>query len=463
LRERSFGESSGGKGAAMRSGVASKAIVVVTTVAALVPGAAAHGTTPRPATTGTLIHNERETADDTRRNDTPTTAERIRRFGTGRHEVPRVRIAGVLSTAATDVDFFAVRLEAGDVLGAAVSGSADGLTLYDRSGREAIGSRGNLSILYPASSPLPRGEPGRPVLHFIASRAGWHSMAVHNGAGPYQVTASVFRPGPEQDLRGTTQTLYLDLDGARVDTTNFERFGAVPGVRHLSPLAAFLPRWGLSRSDEPALARVILATARDILDDTLANGANPNAAVRVLSSIDSPDLFGRANVTRVVVGGSIAEAVFTFPTVAVSESIDPGNFAQEETSLILLDLLSGPPDDPSAPLGGQLSLNRYMTSTSDKISFIGRVLGVTAVHEAGHLYGNFHTDPANEPDTLMDGGAPLNIADVFGLGPDGIGGTADDPVVRNVPDAYNPNEAFTGTQDSVNVTAFALSRGRRRS
>jgi hypothetical protein len=435
-----------------------KMLVTAAVTVALVP-AAAYATTGN----GPVVHREVEPANATGRNDTTATADRIRGVGTGRHEQPEARIRGSLASGSTaDADFYSLSLRAGDVLGAAVSGPVGRLTLVDPTGNEAIGSPGNLSILFPAASPLPRGVPGSPVLHHVAAKAGRYTLAVRSGTGPYEVTLAVLRPGPEQDPRGSKQTLFLDFDGAVVDTTKFQLFGAVPGVRTLSPLSAFLPQWGLSAADLPALERVITATVVDILvHDVVAHGPNPHAALRVVTSAGGADPYGEPNVTRVVIGGTVAEAVFEFPTVGVSESIDPGNFAQEENALILLDLLSGDPNDPDAPLGGRISLNHYLTEASNRIEFIGRVIGESAAHEAGHMYGNFHTDPGNARVSLMDGGAPLDPAVAFGVGPDGVGGTSDDVTTATfVRDAYNPNEAFTGVQDTRAVASFGLSRGR---
>lgn len=436
-----------------------KSILLVAAVAVVVPVTAAHGTTEHSPS----VHHEREPADSAGRNDTPALAERLEGIGTGRRERSNGRIKGTLSTSATDVDFYAVRLDAGDVIGARVRGSVLRLSLHGPAGQEVLGSRGNVSYLYPAASPLPRGErgTGEPVLHHIAPRSGRYTLSVASGTGPYEVTVSVLRPGPERAPRGTVQTLYLDFDGATVDTTNFAQFFAVPGIRQLSPLASFLPGWGLSPADEPEVIQVIMKTVRDILGEVVADGPNPHAAVRVVSSTEAPDPYGAPNVTRVVVGGSIEEAVFTTPTVGVAESIDPGNFAREETALVLLDLLSGPSEDPTAPGGGAVSLNRYMTEASDRIAFVGHVLGHTAAHEAGHLYGNFHTNGANDVATLMDGsGSPLPV--VFGAGSDSIGGTADDVLFTHGRDLFDPNEAFIGDEDTLDVTAFALSRGRGR-
>lgn len=71
------------------------------------------------------------------------------------------------------------------------------------------------------------------------------------------------------------------FDGERVDTAIF----GGPGRAPLSPLADFLPGWGLS-------------------DDVRARGANPVFALQVLNSRDDPGPFGQADVSQVIVGGN---------------------------------------------------------------------------------------------------------------------------------------------------------------
>ena len=44
-------------------------------------------------------------------------------------------------------------------------------------------------------------------------------------------------------------------------------------------------------------------------------------------------------------------------------------------------------------------------------------------------------------------------------GRDGIGGTADDPDVDFGEDAYNPGEGFTGIEDTLNNSAWAIALG----
>ncbi|MCE7002793.1 hypothetical protein LWC34_08110 [Kibdelosporangium philippinense] len=49
---------------------------------------------------------------------------------------------------------------------------------------------------------------------------------------------------------------------------------------------------------------------------------------------------------------------------------------------------------------------------------------------------------------------------MFGVGPDKIGGTADDVDVDFVEDVLNPNEGFSGFEDTLNRSGWGLSRGR---
>lgn len=391
-------------------------------------------TTAAAVTGGPVVH-EAEPAGVSGQNDTRERAERVPGFGSGRSQVARI-----LGQLATDVDFYRVELRAGDVFAASVTGEGRRLSIVDPAGVEAQGSAQDLSVLYPPSSPLPHS--GNAIADHVASVTGTHYLAVSDGSGPYQVDIQARRPALERELR--PQAVFLDFDGASVDMGIFG-IEPNPGVRTLSPFATFLPLWGLTGADEPALVRQIRRTVREnLVDDVRRRGGNPGLVL--LDSLEHPDPFGRENVSRVVVGGTSTEAGFT--TVGISQYIDPGNFSQEDTALVLLDLVSLPP-------GPAVSLNTYLTPASNRIEFIGRALGNVISHEIGHYLGSWHTDPANALVNLMDAGG-VNIPGFFGVGPDGIGGTADDPDNDLTSDTYRPSEGFTGTEDSLNRTAFAL-------
>ena len=102
---------------------------------------------------------------------------------------------------------------------------------------------------------------------------------------------------------------------------------------------------------------------------------------------------------------------------------------------MLLDILSDPATEEGDP-----SLNNYLTPASDRVGFIGRAVGNVVAHEAGHFFGNFHVDQFNDVANLQDQGG--NFPFLYGVGPDGIGGTADDPDVDFGEDTFNPERGL---------------------
>jgi hypothetical protein len=350
-----------------------------------------------------------------------------------------------VTVAFADRDFFAMDLAGGDVVGASVVGAANRLVVRDPAGVEVIGSDQDASSLYAPNAPLPGG--GNAVLAHVAAVPGRYSIEVVGGAGTYDVTLEVYRPGPEARPQGTTQTLFLDFDGARVNTAIW----GGPGVRELSPLAGFLGRWGLTAAQESAvITQTVAAVRENIIHDLRERGENGRFNVRILNSRDHADPFGQPNVHRVIIGGTIAESGIS--TIGIAQFIDPGNFGTEDSAVVLLDVMSNPT--------GPASLNTYITPASAKIQFIGRALGNVITHEAGHLYGNYHTDTFNAVANLMDAGG--NFPGLFGVGPDRIGGTADDVDYDFGHDVFFPSEGLTGTEDTLNTSAWALTKGRAR-
>src|SRR4029450_879956 len=105
----------------------------------------------------------------------------------------------------------------------------------------------------------------------------------------------------------------------------------------------------------------------------------------------------------------------------------------EETALILLDLVSGRRTDDA-------SFNFYLRPQSDRVKFVGTALGNIVSPEAGHFVGSWHVDQFNDVLNLMDQGG--NFPLLYAVGPDGIGGTADDPDVAFAPETLNPQRGL---------------------
>jgi hypothetical protein len=336
-----------------------------------------------------------------------------------------------------DTDVYSVTLRAGDVIGASVVGSDTVLRVFDPAQREVIGSAQDLSGIYPATTPLPGG--GNAVLAHVADEAGPYYVEVQGVPGNYDVTLQGFRPGPA--ARDVTQTIFLDFDGAQINTAPF----GGPGVRTLSPLSGFLGRWGLTAADEDAVIDRVIATVTENLEQDFAG---QGVRIRILNSRDDPDPFGQPDVSRLIIGGTVDESGIN--TIGISQSIDPGNFNTAESALILLDIVSGPSSDPA-------SFNAYLTPASDRVLFVGTALGNIASHEAGHYLGSWHVDQFNDVANLMDAGG--NFPLLFGVGPDGVGGTADDPDVDYGEDVFNLFEGFSGVEDTAANTRAALLPG----
>ncbi|GAA0807646.1 PPC domain-containing protein [Spirilliplanes yamanashiensis] len=344
-----------------------------------------------------------------------------------------------ISATVDDRDFYAVKLRKGDVLGASVKGAATQLDIYDTLPRLAHGSGQDASALYPIESPLPGG--GNAVTEHVAEEAGWHFVAVSAAtAGSYDITVEAYRPVLEKNK--PVQTLFLDFDGARVNTAVW----GGPGVVQLSPFAGFLSRWGLTRLDEDAVIdAVVAAVEENVRQDLIDSGLNTRFKIKVTNSRDHADTFGKPNVSRVIIGGTVDES--GVDTIGIAQTIDPGNFNTQETALVLLDYLS-------EPAGESYTLNTYLTPASDRIAFVGRAFGNVVSHEAGHFFGNWHVDQFNPHPDLMDQGG--NFPNMFGVGPDGVGGTADDIDVDFGHDDFNPGEGFTGVENTLGRVVFGV-------
>jgi hypothetical protein len=347
-----------------------------------------------------------------------------------------------LGLDAYDVDFFTVTLNAGDVLNVNGLGAITYLSLVDPEGVALITSNLDFTPLLPKDAPFAAG--GNPALLYVINQPGTYGVRVTgNRAGYYVAELRTARPPLETAAPGAKQVLFIDFDGAVIEMSGFT--GEAGIRRFLSPLRSFLGNWGLELPDEDAVIDAILAVVEENLHtDILADGNNPKFDIEIRNSRDHEDPFGQPHVSRVIVGGTIDESGIA--TIGISESIDVGNFNTTETALVLLDALSDMSGDAS-------SINAFsMDPSASIIDFVGTAVGNIVAHEAGHLFGNFHTEPVNVAGNVMDqGGYPANT---FGVGPDNIFGTADDVDVDFGLDVYAQEEGLLGIEDTLNVIAF---------
>ena len=110
------------------------------------------------------------------------------------------------------------------------------------------GSDQDASFIYPMDSPLPGG--GNAVTDYVATKAGWHYVGVADGAGAYDITVEAYRPPLQGD--------HADADavpGLRRRPGQHRRLRRHRATVTLSPFAAFLAKWGITRADEDARDR----------------------------------------------------------------------------------------------------------------------------------------------------------------------------------------------------------------
>lgn len=360
-------------------------------------------------------------------------------------------------------DLYAFAVEAGDVVGATLrDGPPLRIGLLAESGADLVASSFDLSGLYPLASPLPGG--GSATIAYVMPTAQTVVLKVEAASafssGDYEVELAIFRP-PHHATRGATrprvQRVILEFDGGVVDRSAFFGPGLIdPEPVTLSPLSAFLGNWALSGGDlEPLIERIVAITQEELSmrvaqqgsnGDWRRSGALGEFAVEVLGG---PGIVAQPGDVRLVIGGTIDE--LRLQTIGIAETIDPGNFENTKLAVVLLDLLSAPAANPN-------SLNGVdRAAEASKIELIATAIGRIAAHEAGHLFGNFHTERDVGPTTIMDSGGRLDR--LLGLGLDGVFGTGDDVDVYLGLDEYARREPFRGVEPTLDTISHGLPVG----
>ena len=377
----------------------------------------------------------------------------------------RVVVSGN-NTNPLDEDWTAFNLNAGDIFDARLVANASVtlplISLYDSANNELISMNSLSAGTYPAASPL-TGSISAPVgnagLAYVIPRTGRYYFRVGDVLNAYTATLSVYRSAMEKQPAGTTQTLFLDFDGAIVPR-NTVGFGA--GSARFSPFSRSLAAWGFLPADEPALIQEITRRTLEKFQFLQTNSTSQNVAINVINSLGGVDPWGNANVSRVVIGGTYQELV-GIPTVVnpgligIAESVDVGNFDTTETALVMQDVLVGSAN--AIPLGG----------SATRIQYVAELIASVVAHEAGHFFGGLHQEGSNATFGIMDQFYAPNV--FSGAGLDGRFGTADDTrlnfsvdqfvfYVTNPFDPTNVRQPLPGgIDDTINYLAYGLSSG----
>lgn len=378
-----------------------------------------------------------------------------------------VNVSGTFASL-IDEDYFALDLNKGDILDTrlvGVPGTRPTLALLDANTQELLFAQGRFlgGNAFPPSSPLYKD--GLTTLPYVIATSGRYYMRVGDGVGSYVLNLRVHRSTFEAEPIGTQQTLYIDFDGSltRSETLNLTALGVPPGTLRIPPLSRYMPQLGLTAADAPAVARNTMARVEQKMRTSLAarsnNGfygatGNPGEFnVRLVSSYDSPDLWGQPNVSRVLVGGTQTEIGLDPGTglLGIAQSVDVGNFGREESGLVMVDILIADSMDPAlVPIAGNVS----------RSDLFAELLSMVIAHEAGHFLGGVHQDPNNLQYGVMD--QFYDPAIVSGAGRDGIFGTRDDEPLYFSVDEYSPTAGIPfggGVNDSANMLAFGMSTG----
>ena len=174
-----------------------------------------------------------------------------------------------ITSAEFDADYYAVRLDKGDVIGAVGKGVGRHLTIWRPDGTQMVGLRSmDASSLYAPASPLPGG--GNTTLAYVAERVRDYASRSDGRRGATTPWSRPTGPARRSTRAARVQTVFLDFDGARVNTGIW----GGPGVRDLSPFGSFVAKWGLTRPQEATLINRITATVREnIRRDLIKQGS----------------------------------------------------------------------------------------------------------------------------------------------------------------------------------------------
>lgn len=377
----------------------------------------------------------------------------------------------------SDLDFFSFDLVEGDVLGFRnvdpFSTAVVNARLINPAEDTILVTDQNASFIYPENHQFQNSAKVHGAV--VAPSTGTYTVSFGGSeADDYIVDLEVFRPFLDDTPDVLQQTLYLTFWGTTVyDNTvsesifapipfNPSAYGALfPDVDvALSPFFDFLEPLGFEIDDgeEEADLAIITGFIRDLVQAQM-----PEVDVRI--GIRPPG-FASLLSGEILIGGTTSESGFF--SLGRAQSIDVGNTKPQESAFVLMDILSGigplelntldaiprfdnefdmfwavsPTDDAITDLNHDIAYTRLVVTTIANI----------VAHEAGHFFGNFHTENVITPLNIMDQGG-TGVPTLAGFGFDQQFNTFDDIRVTLGPDLYDPSEGFIGTEDT-DLTIF---------
>lgn len=333
------------------------------------------------------------------------------------------------SNPSGDVDWYSFDLQPGDIIDIRLtSGFTPYISLLGATG-SALATTTNLfgDTLVPPTGP-PDSSPltgsssapaGNVALHYVIPTAGRYFARLSEIFAPYTANFRVYRPGLESQPAGTQQILYLDFDG---DIISKSTFGLGPGSFNWGGVSDFVDDFALNPGDADLFIDDIIRITQDKFDNLIGKTTNPNFGLRILNSRDDGDLWGLPNVSRMMVGGTLNPDDFLDDNeelLGIAESVDVGNFATEETAIVMIDRIA---PFSFAPIFSSATRREYAAT----------IVAEVIAHEAGHFFGAWHQG-LNNVQSLMDYAANPFVA----LGDDFIWGTPDDGELHFEVDGYS--------------------------
>lgn len=403
-------------------------------------------------------------------NDSDATAQPIP-LGTLPGQNQAVDILGNLSFRAnsgspaftTDIDTYQVELRQGDILDISVSGSGGSIDVLYGDGSFWFATDTNQAAFYPTSSPLQ--VEGNVVAAQVVPEDGTYFIqtSTQNLNSAYTMGLRVYRPAAESLPIGQSQKIFLDFRAQSLTANDFpdSDLDAFPGrvrLRSFGDTLADLDPAFVNTTGGPnntvidgIINRTISEVERHFRQiaiegnngDFASTGIPGEFGVEIFNSRDHLEVKDDPNALRVTVAGTGAD----LPPIGRSQTIDIGNFERNERVYITLDSIYD--ETTIIPIASNESFgNAFATHLGSIIS-----------HEVGHAIGLRHTDPNNAVGSIIDqGGTLIRTLQSFGVGVDGIFGTADDVPATFRDDEFN-NEGLFGTSRVVAAIANTLVSG----